>query len=430
METEVDKYSLDCKVKSFSLKVCLINDQKILLELTNKNGPEIYRTLLSLDQLKDLSFAFYSAETILHGIIIIKNTIESGRIAVEEKVNESKVELELNIFEDSIEYPPVIINLLAVQNNGIQQNSNQIFNYQGDQELEAKYANIDHDTTEVNSIVESTTNPNVMELEYIQPIVQYHYPDGTTRSTPLTPKLQGAGGKKPNISQEQLNNLKEMINNDTKKRGRGRSLSPGRRPSNQVKRAYYETRTMPHLNKSNNLRTNQFNETDSVGGEGEEVYEENVDENDNPETFDDNNEYNLLDTPNQTLEVNNLNAAANPYQTASYAPLAQSVAFNNINPTISIPFVFMQPNSQPSLMHSMPSIPVFPNSFIQNQIPLQNSLYQNLQGSYLQQSQFYSQPRVDMMGNEYYMGSYSPGINPYYPYSLTYPKKYYFPKFK
>ena len=494
-ETHVDKYSLDCKVKRFSLKVCIFNDQQILLELTNKNGPEKYRTILSLEQLKDLSFAFYSAESIYNALLIIKNTVESGKIAVEEKANESKVELELNIYIDSVEYPPFIINLLSVQNNGNYENANiqespPIFNYNGNKELEAKYGNIDHDTTEVNSIIESKTNPDAMELEYIQPIVQYHYPDGSTRSTPLTPKLKMAGGTNPNMSEEEINNIKEMIIKDNKKR----SLSPVRESSTNpalAKEGYYQTRTMPHLT-SYKFGMKQFNDSDSVLGEGEEVNAQNVEINGNPETFLGDNEYNF-ETPLQTLEVNNLNATANPYQTSSYSPLIQNMPINNLGPSASIPFVFMQPNIRPSMVYSTATIPVLSNSFITpTQIPLQSNIIQPMgsmiqpmgsiiqpmgntiqpigsmiqplgsmiqpmgsviqptnsiiqpmgniiqpansiiqpMNNLIQQNQFLPQSQVDLMGNEYFMGSYSPGANPYFPYSLTYPKKYYFPKFK
>ena len=480
-ETYVDKYSLDCKVKSFSLKVCLFNNQQILLELTNKNGPEKYRKILSLEQLKDLSFAFYSAESIYNALQIIKNTVESGKIAVEEKLNESKVELELNIYIDSVEYPPFIINLLAVQNNGIYQNANiqenpPIFNYHGNKELEAKYGNIDHDTTEVNSIIESKTNPDAMELEYIQPIVQYHYPDGSTRSTPLAPKLKMAGGSNPNMSEEEINNIKEMIIKDNKKR----SLSPVRESATNpalAKEGYYQTRTMPHLT-SYKFGMKQFNDSDSILGEGEEVNDQNAEINGNPETFLGDNEYNL-ENPIQTLEVNNLNAEANPYQTSSYSPLIQNMPINNLGPSASIPFVFMQPNIRPSMAYSTATIPVLSNSFITpNQIPLQSNIIQPMSSmiqpmgsiiqpmgsmiqpmgsmiqpmgsmiqpmgsmiqpigsiiqpmnTLIQQNPILPQSQVDLMGNEYFMGSYSPGANPYYPYSLSYPKKYYFPKFK
>ena len=151
-ESQVDKYSLDCKTNRFSLKVCLLNDEKLLLELTNKYGPEKFKALLTLDQLKDLCFVFYSFETINESLIIIKNTIESGKIAIEAKSTEL-IELEFNINYQSVEYPPFTINLLLVENNSAKENENiqenpPVINYKGNQELEANYGNIDYNTTE------------------------------------------------------------------------------------------------------------------------------------------------------------------------------------------------------------------------------------------------------------------------------------------
>ena len=41
-----------------------------------------------------------------------------------------------------------------------------------------------------------------MQLEYIEPILQVHYPDGTTRTTKLPPRIQGVNGQMPNITDE------------------------------------------------------------------------------------------------------------------------------------------------------------------------------------------------------------------------------------
>ena len=186
-ETEVDSYSLDCKAKKFSLKLCLYNGQQVLFELSNKNGPEKYRALFTLQQLQDLSFSFNSCKTSNDALTAIKNLIEEGKITVEE-ISESKIEIEF-----TTDSSPFIVNLIL---------ENQEIN-----EIPENAQNVEYKTTEVNNIVESEVKPDVMEFEYIQPILQLHYPDGSTKNTPLTPTLQGAEGKNLNISEQQLKNI-------------------------------------------------------------------------------------------------------------------------------------------------------------------------------------------------------------------------------
>lgn len=54
-----------------------------------------------------------------------------------------------------------------------------------------------------------------MTLEYIEPILQVHYPDGTTKSTALPPRIQGVGGETPNISEEQFKSIQEQMNKNS-----------------------------------------------------------------------------------------------------------------------------------------------------------------------------------------------------------------------
>ena len=326
-ESEVDKFSLDFKNIHFSLKVCLLNNEKILFELTNKNGPEKYKAVLSLEELKDLCFVFYSYETINESLIIIKNTIEAGTIALEEKSNESKIELEFNINSDSVQYPPFIVNLLLEENN--KENLNvetaaPIFNYRGDKELEAKYGNIDYDTTEVSSIVESKVKPKPMELEYIQPILQLHYPDGSTKNTPLTPTLQGADGADLNMTEEQINSIKEMINRD----------------SNQT------NVTPMKLNSKETSNTPLGIETD-IGNEL--VNQENI-QKDSPENILEKNDVYLLRTPSPSLQVNK---ETRNYRPLTYKSKSQIKDINNIEPSVS---VYLQPNTYQRAIYSTSSV--------------------------------------------------------------------------
>ena len=329
-EDEIDKYSLDCKNKHLSLKVCLLDYEKILFELTNKQGPEKFKAILSLEQLCDLCYVFYSCESISDALTIVKKTIESGKIALEEKSKEKKIELELNISLDSVDYPPFIINLLLVD-DGYQTNTQEIspaYNYEGDKELDKKYENIDYDTTEVSSVVQSKVKNDAMELEYIQPILQLHYPDGTTKNTLLTPTLQGANGKDINITEEQIKNIKEMINRDN---NRGK-LSPikdnfKRSNSSAAIGADYATKTMPQF-KNRNMGINLLNkkeyETKTVENDNIQddiklnLSQDNIQLN-KSQTFEINEE-SLLQTPNPTLLINNY-SEQNNYQKLGVLPV-------------------------------------------------------------------------------------------------------------
>ena len=373
-ESQVDRYSLDCKSTKFSLKVCLLNNEKILFELTNKNGPETYKTIVSLEELKDLCYVFYSYETINESLIIIKNTIESGTITLEEKNNGSKIELEFNINLDSVEYPPFIINLLLEENNDKNVNVQTvapIFNYHGNKELEAKYGNIDYNTTEVNSIVESKVKPKAMEVEYIQPIIQFHYPDGSTKNTPLTPTLQGVGGKDLNMTEEEINDFKEMIKKDYNKRSVIRMEENSQESSNTPLdiEQNYTTKTMDNI-RYNNIDQNLYEEKENIGNE--EINQENV-QKDNPEIILENNDAYLFQTPSPTLLVNSYNEARN-YPTLTYRPRNPNLRINTIEPTVS---AYIQPNIYQSNIYSTASIlPGLYQRSIYNNASAQPSLYQ------------------------------------------------------
>ena len=67
-------------------------------------------------------------------------------------------------------------------------------------------------TTEyINPIIQSNVKDTNLIIEYIEPILQVHYPDGTTKSTPLPPRFQTVDGKKPNINPEQLKSIHEQM---------------------------------------------------------------------------------------------------------------------------------------------------------------------------------------------------------------------------
>ena len=94
------------------------------------------------------------------------------------------------------------------KNNQNNQNKNMeilptTFDYQGNKEAEMKYGQSTKSTTEyINPIIKSDVKEPNLILEYIEPILQVHYPDGTTKSTALPARLQTEDGKEPNIAPE------------------------------------------------------------------------------------------------------------------------------------------------------------------------------------------------------------------------------------
>ena len=206
-ETDIDRFALNFNNKHVSLKVSILNNQQILLELTDKDTKQIYYNAVTLQQLKSVSTAFNSISTIKDAYNIIRSTIESGKIMIGE-TDGGAIEVEFNITLQARTYPPFNVDLFLAQANanGLQvQELPPTFNYRGNKELEAKYGGITKDTTEVRSIVQSNVQ-SPLQLEYIQPVVQVHYPDGSVKNTPLPPRLQGQ-----NISEKQLQEIQKSL---------------------------------------------------------------------------------------------------------------------------------------------------------------------------------------------------------------------------
>jgi len=473
-EAEVDRYSLDCKNKHLSLKVCLLDYEKILFELTNKQGPEMYKALLSTEELCDLCYVFYSSESINDTLELIKKTIESGKIALEEKTKESKIELELNISLDSVDYPSFIINLLLVNNSSQAKGNSPNYIYQENKDVENQYEN--NGTTEVNSIVQSKVKNDAMELEYIQPILQLHYPDGTVKNTPLTPTLQGANGKTPNITEEQIKNIKEMINRDNN-RGKLAPIKDNFKRSNSSAelRANYATKTMPQSRKRNLELNKNIYETKTIEND---ISEDNIQLN-RSQTFDLANDESLLQNPNPTLLINNYNEEASPNylelnDLSNPAPVsftAQAPITIPVQAPITIPVQapitipvqgpltipvqasaqlpvqvpyqvhtpvqvpYVEANVFGGSIYSTASVPVYQNvySYNQNQNPIAiQSIFQPAV-NYIQENQYLPQPQINMGYQQgIYPTTFSPIItgNQNIQNSMFYPKKYYFPKLK
>jgi hypothetical protein len=244
-ETEIDEYKLDTNQgkKNLTLRVSLIND-RVNMVIKNINNPkEKYSNLIRLEQFRNACEAFDETKTIMQALILIKNTIEDGRILLSEDEEAKNIDIKFNIILEKKNYPPFVIGLPSDDpeeeeeiNKSEDQKQNNIevlpikFDYQGDLEAAAKYGKTTKNTTEyANPIIKSNVKEPNLILEYIEPILQVHYPDGTTKCTPLPPRIQTADGKEPNINPEQLKSIHEQM-----KRNFSQSISEFEKENNRA----------------------------------------------------------------------------------------------------------------------------------------------------------------------------------------------------
>ena len=271
-ETDVDTYKLNTENTKQSLKISLINNEQILMIIENMTNNQKFTALANFSQLKKLCPIFSQLNNIQESLQLLKNTIESGNIMLTEDAQENSIELRYNIIlENEEEYPFDIQLVLETPNN--QEEDVQIlppkFDYQGNKEAESKYGNSTNNTTEfVNPIVKSNVKPPILQLEYIEPILQVHYPDGTTKSTALPPRIQGANGETPNITEEQFKSIQEQMNTG----GAIRNFSPLREflnsnRSNSVTKknmSMYSTQSTPYPAINNINTVNPFNNNENA----------------------------------------------------------------------------------------------------------------------------------------------------------------------
>jgi len=269
VESDVDEYKLNSEDRQQSLRMSLIDNEVISMVLTNKETLQKYSAQFGLPQLQEVSKAFDSCKTILDALNILKSTIEAGRIMLTEDPQQNLIEVNYNISLATGEYPPFNVNLMLEDENGNEGNDEDVqvlpptFDYKGDKEAEERYKNTTKNTTEyVDPIIKSDVKAPNLVLEYIEPILQVHYPDGTTKSTALPPRIQGADGEKPNITEEQF----EIIQEQMKKNGI-KDFSPIKdylninRSNSVTKRStsMYSTQSTPYPGSNNLLRENPFN---------------------------------------------------------------------------------------------------------------------------------------------------------------------------
>ena len=268
-ETEADDYNLNAEGRQQTLHISLVNDKQIAMILLNKITNQQHSNYLTLQSLKNLSKAFAGVKTIKEALKIVKDTIESGNIALIEDTKDSSIILNYDITVPSGKYQDVevILNLEEEneENNRVQEEHPSMYDNQQKADAEAKYENQTSGSTEyVKPIIKSDVKDPIVQLEYIEPILQIHYPDGTTRSKALPPRIQDANGENANISEEQFKLIQEQMNNNSKTGYKrlspikdllniNRSNSVAKRNNNT---SMYSTQSVPYSRVNNNPFTN------------------------------------------------------------------------------------------------------------------------------------------------------------------------------
>ena len=258
-ETEIEEYIIDTKEgkSHFTLRVSLFDERVKLLITAVERPNKKYYNLVRLAQLKEACVAFEKINTIKDALIILKNNIESGNIMISEE-NEDVIDVKFVLKIKGKTYSPFFIGLPidndpepdnntkeeSVEKNDEKQNYEVLpvkFDYQGNKEAELKYGKSTKSTTEyVKPIIQADVKEPNLILEYIEPILQVHYPDGTTKSTALPARLQTEDGKEPNIAPEQLKTIHEQISKNfsqslieyEKEKSRANSVSRKNPPNN------------------------------------------------------------------------------------------------------------------------------------------------------------------------------------------------------
>ena len=341
VESEIDEYKLDTKEgKSHNTLRISIIENRVKLVITSQDRPNrIYYNLVRLAQLKGACSAFETCNNISEALNIIKNTIESGNIMISEE-DEDIIDIKFNIVIGKKKYSPFVIGLPIDNDNddnnnetkpeNNKQNNNQNnndnnndnkndnnyeilptkFDYQGNKEAELKYGKSMKSTTEYsNPIIEADVKEPNLVIEYIEPILQVHYPDGTTKSTPLPPRFQTADGKKPNISPEQLKSIHDQMTKNfnqsiidyEKEKSRANSVARKNKVNNNL---------INSVNNINDINNNINNNTDVF----------NMTPN-NYKSYENNNSANSL---NHSVNINNninaVRSAMKPYTSISMMP--------------------------------------------------------------------------------------------------------------
>ena len=290
VESDIEEYTIDTKEgkNHFTLRVSLYDNRVRLLITTAERPNKKYYNLVKLSQLQEACNAFEKVKTIKDALIILKNNIESGNILISED-NIDVIDVKFVLKINGKNYSPFVIGLPIdndSENEEPKKNSNikntsekkeennnievlpTKFDYQGNKEAELRYGQTTKSTTEyVKPIIQSDVKEPNLVLEVIEPILQVHYPDGTTKSTALPARLQTADGKEPDIAPEQLKSIHEQIyrnfniniNEIEKEKNRNNSVSRKNPSSDFSRQTFNPQKSINNLNAINNLTPNLKN---------------------------------------------------------------------------------------------------------------------------------------------------------------------------
>lgn len=222
-EREIGEYKLSAKQnqKEQSFRISLLDDKIKLTIMTISEPDEKFSNLISLPQLRESCEIFNSTNTINEAIEIIKSTIEAGNVLFSENCEDDQIFIKFIIKTNQKEYPsfdialPLEKNLKNEENKILQKEVSILptqFDYQGNKNAEMKYGKTACNTTEYfEPIIKSNVNEPNLVLEFIEPVLQVHYPDGTTKTTQLPPRLQTADGKVPKMDPQQIKSIHEQM---------------------------------------------------------------------------------------------------------------------------------------------------------------------------------------------------------------------------
>lgn len=246
VESEYVEYNLNANQGKQSLKLSLINNQQICIALVNQEEDLTYKVLLTLQQLKKLCKAFTSTKTIKEALTTIKKAIESRKIMLDEAPKGDSIEINFKILSKSKEYSFDINLLLLKKSEEIQEKENEV-----------KYSS--QSTTEYSKpMIDSNVKPPIMQIEYIEPILQVHFPDGTTQTKVLSPRIQG----NYKISEEQFRMIREQMNRNMNNSPLKGNLNHRSNSATKGKRSPYSVRTTKNNNQLNNFQN--INQTNKV----------------------------------------------------------------------------------------------------------------------------------------------------------------------
>ena len=355
-ESEIEEYLIDTKEgkSHLILRVSLLDDMVKLLITTPDRPNQKFYNMVRLSQLKEACNAFDKINSIKDALTIIKNNIEEGNIMINEE-NEDVIDVKFVLKIKDKTYPTFVIGLPNdnepennkeenKKDNKTENNNNKEevlpvkFDYQGNKEAELKYGQSTKNTTEyIKPIIKSDVKEPNLILEYVEPILQVHYPDGTTKSTALPARLQTADGKEPNIAPEQLKSIRDQITRDFNLSSM--DLEKGKNRANSVQGKNISTEPSRHtVQNINNINTNFNNLTPN--------FKSFQNYNINNSNINNNNDINAVRSamkPNINMNINmNMNTMNNynirqvrtqfnPYDIIDERNTTGSINNNNIN---------------------------------------------------------------------------------------------------